>query len=211
MIPSRRTIQRLVFAGTLASCAAPVASVAQDAAPLPTVSDDSEAGFTPFGADEDEALALARNYLAALDEGRYDDAYAMQASAMDALASRGAWDALSRGFYDQAGALVSRRITAVTWTHYGEGSTNSGTFVALDLVGRFTRADRECTYLILFRPLAAEGLQTHLQVLRIQNGFLLNAMAQKVAAQGGPEAVRRAWHAVARTYPHCPDDPPAGG
>lgn len=211
MTLSKRLYLRLILAFLLAGAVVPVASGAQGDAPPPTVSDDSEAGWTPFTADEDEALALTRTYLAALDEGRYDDAYAMQAPAMNALASRSDWAALSRAFYDRAGTSVSRRITAVTWTHHGEGSADPGIFAAVDLVDRFTRADRACSYLILFRPLAAEELQAHLQVLRMQNGFMPDVQARQVAAEKGPEAVRKAWHAVARSYPHCPDDPAAGG
>lgn len=124
MTLSKLAFRNAMMAWLLAAAVVPFASAAEDAAPPPTVSDDSEAGWTPFQADEDEALLLARTYLAALDEGRFDDAYVMQTPAMDALEPRSASNGFQRAFYDEAGAVVSRRITAVTWTHHGDGSTN---------------------------------------------------------------------------------------
>lgn len=84
----------------------------QAAAPPPA----SPAAVQAPDAAADQAVRAATDaFLAARDQGRYDQAWAMLSPAWQARRPHDPWVAAARDFNAQAGASRGRRITAVSW------------------------------------------------------------------------------------------------
>jgi Protein of unknown function (DUF4019) len=151
----------------------------------------STPGWLPSEALETQARRTATDFLAALDAGRFSDAYALLAESnrkepIKAFAER------LRKFNRLAGPVRERRIAKLTWTH-GSGQTpRLGTYVAVDLVSRFAQVERHCGFVVLHQPPAGGDFQ----VARVEDNYIDDASAQGLGA--GLDA---AW---ARMSAHCP-------
>src|SRR5229473_1334971 len=80
------------------------------------VSSDSEPSWVPTKEDEDDARKTAIEYLADLDSAKYTDAYAFLAEIDRKNQPFATFTERVRDFNDSAGAVLERRIIAVTWT-----------------------------------------------------------------------------------------------
>ncbi|MBL6853697.1 MAG: DUF4019 domain-containing protein, partial [Alphaproteobacteria bacterium] len=144
------------------------------------------------------ARGTAAVYLAAMDAGKYAEAYALIAPLLQKDETLAAFSDRVARFNARAGAVLERRITTVTWTKDSPNAPLPGTFVALDLVSRFANIDRSCGFLVLYQAPTAGGFT----VMREENNVLDNATAGDIAKKSSPAAVDAAW---ANLSAHCPN------
>jgi hypothetical protein len=110
-----------------------LAALALQAAAPPPV--PTYAAPAPDAAADGAVRAATGAFLAARDEGRYDQAWAMMGPAGQARRPHDPWVAAARDFNTQAGAFRGRRITAVSWLENPGGV--AGTFGVVEYDGDY--------------------------------------------------------------------------
>jgi hypothetical protein len=180
-----------------ALAAAPAATAGDGPARVINLTPDSAPGWYPSEQLEQQARKTAIDYLAALDQGRYGDAYAMQTEGNRRLQSLTAFTERLTRFNAEAGAVKERRITTVTWTADPAQAPMKGKYAAIDLISQFDRVDRHCGYLVMYQPPSGGAFQ----VMRSEENFLTNSQAAAIAKDGSDSAVKAAW---AQLSAHCP-------
>lgn len=190
----RRTAPLL---GSLLLLAAAAPSLADGARQI-NVTVDSAPDWIPSEDLERAARATATDYLAAADQGRYADAYALLADFDRKDQPFSAFSERLRKFNAKAGAVKERRIFRIAWTKDPKQAPAPGVYAALDLVSRFANIDRHCGYVVLYQP--PEG--GAFRVMREEAYFLDNATASSVKKQKSRAAVEAAWSQISA---HCPN------
>ena len=158
------------------------------------ITSDSTPGWIPSPEQEDAARNTVTAFLAALDGGKTREAYALLA---DEHQSHLPYDEFSRiveRFKAQAGDVIERRITTITWTKDSPTAPYPGVYAAIDLVGRFQRVDRHCGFLILYQPPAGGAFR----VMRQEDSYIDNATAQK----SSKAELDSAWARLAASCPN---------
>ncbi|MGA0601435.1 DUF4019 domain-containing protein [Caulobacter sp. KR2-114] len=155
---------------------------------------DSAPGWLPSEDLEAQARQAAADYLADEDAGRYPQAYARQSEAHRQRLSLDDYQRIAQGMAGQTGAVIERHVTTITWTKDPAHAPAPGVYVAMDLEGRYAKADRYCGYLVLYQ--APEG--GAFTVMREESNILANDTAQSL----GPAAADAAW---ARESASCPN------
>jgi len=155
---------------------------------------DSATGWVPSEALEAQARQDAADYLADEDAGRYAQAYARQSAAHRAHLSLEDYQRLSRQLADQTGPAIERHVTTITWTKDPAHAPAPGVYAAMDLAGRYQKADRYCGYVVLYQP--PEG--GAFTVMREEINLLDNATAKSL----GPAKAEAAW---AQASASCPN------
>ena len=150
-------------------------------------------GWLPSEELERQARKTAIDFMAAMDEGNYAEAYAFLADLDRKDQTLPDFSDSLRQFHMRAGSVVERRIVTVTWTKNPADAPLPGVYAALDLVSRFANIDRHCGYLVLYQA-PSGGV---FQVMRQEDNFLDNATAK----QSSPVEVERAW---AKLSARCP-------
>lgn len=112
--------------------------------PAPVLSEADALALNP------RLTALSDAYFAALDDGRYAEAFAMADAAMTGGASLEEWTARIRAQRDRLGATTQRQIGRLTWYSNPPGAP-PGHYGAVDYVASHALQD-ECGYLIWYRP-----------------------------------------------------------
>ena len=170
-----------IIVATLWGTAAIGTALAQTAAPgaprQVNVTSDSAAGWIPTSEQEEAARRTATAFLAALDSGKTREAYALLADSHQSQLPYAEFSSILRRFNAQAGPVVERRVTTVTWTKDSPSAPYPGVYAAIDLVSRFQRIDRHCGYLILYQPPSGGAFG----VMRQEDGYIDNASAQKMS------------------------------
>jgi hypothetical protein len=163
------------------------------------VTTDSEPGWLPSIELEKSANKIAIDYLAAMDQGRYSDAYAFLADgnrqeSLDAFSSR------LRAFNARAGAVVEHRFLKITWTKNPSQAPAPGIYAAIDLASSFQNIDRHCGYIVLYQPPAGGDFK----VTRDESNFMDNATARSIAERQSSAEVEKVWRTLSancRNYP----------
>ncbi|WP_162938791.1 DUF4019 domain-containing protein [Brevundimonas naejangsanensis] len=112
--------------------------------PAPVLSEADALALNP------RLTALSDAYFAALDDGRYAEAFAMVDAATTGGASLEDWSARNRAQRDRLGATTQRQIGRLTWYSNPPGAP-PGHYGAVDYVASHALQD-ECGYLIWHRP-----------------------------------------------------------
>src|SRR5436190_6568464 len=120
------------------------------------VSSDSPRGWTPTPEQQGQAREAALSFLTALDQGDGARAYATLSEINRQQQSLETFESTLRKFNADAGAVVERRITTITWNKDPPNAPKPGVYVALDLVSRFAQVDRHCGYLVLYQTDAGQ-------------------------------------------------------
>lgn len=172
------TVLLVTFAALLSATpvgAAHALAPASGASRQVNVSSDSAPGWIPSTEQEDAARKTVAAFLAALDGGRTREAYGFLTKEHQSQLPYDAFSRTADRFRADAGDVVERRITTVTWSKDPSAAPYPGVYAAIDLVSRFQRVDRHCGYLILHQP--ATGGAFH--VMRQEDNYIDNATAQK--------------------------------
>jgi len=168
------------------------------------VTTDSAPGWVPSVDLEKSARGTAAGYLAAMDQGRYGEAYAFL-SDMNRQESLTEFSDRLRTFNARAGAVIERRLVKITWTKDPAHAPAPGVYAAIDFVSSFKNIDRDCGYLVLYLPSGGGDFT----VARDENNFMDNATAQAIAQRQSVAEVDRTWAKVSANCPNYPREMPA--
>src|SRR5439155_9094548 len=120
----------------------------------------------------------AGDFLAAMDGGRYADAYGLFLADFNRrYQSLAQFSDRIGKFNAKAGAVKERRIVKVTWTKNPAQAPAPGVYAAIDLISRFANIDRHCGYIVLYQPPAGGDFR----VTRQEDNYLDNATAESIA------------------------------
>jgi hypothetical protein len=169
------------------------------------VTTDSAPGWLPSAKQRAEVPAVTRAFLSALDRGDPATAFALMTDGQKAIQTFEQFARRLAKFNSLAGAVKERRIVKVTWTKDPGNAPAPGIYAAVDLVSRFTNIDRDCGYIVLYKP---DYAHTSFRVVRQEDGYMTNAQARQIAAEQSPEAVEALWAQIARNCPNYPGDTP---
>jgi hypothetical protein len=164
------------------------------AARVVNVTPDSEKGWVPSEALEQQAHKAAIDYLADEDSGRVSEAYARFAEINRQHQPFADFSANVRRNNAKFGTVIEHRITSVTWTKNPAQAPVRGVYAAMDLISRYANIDRHCGYLVLYQPPSGGGFQ----IMREEINFMDNA----TAGQSSPAEVERMWAQLSRNCPN---------
>jgi Protein of unknown function (DUF4019) len=199
-----RIAKTVILSVALAMAAAAHGAMAETIWPEPTtppqinVTTDSAPGWLPSAHQAADVRKVADAFLAAKDDGRAADAYALMGEGdRQGIPFPAFAEALS-SLRTKAGALTDRRITTVTWTKDPAHAPAPGVYAALDLVSHYANVDRYCGYLILYQAPTGGSFQ----IVREETAFMDNATAGVLEKQQSMAGVDKAWsEASARGCP----------
>lgn len=108
-------------------------------------------GWKPTPADVSEVLDLTSRYFAARDSGRYRDAWGLLTSSMQEMSPLAEYQARQADFASRAGEGIRREPVKVTWYDNPPNAPAGGIFAAVDFVGRSTKLELVCGYVVWLR------------------------------------------------------------
>ncbi|MFI4936719.1 MAG: DUF4019 domain-containing protein [Caulobacterales bacterium] len=186
---------------------APTSALAGEASPsskasAPNLSVDSAPGWTPSPDQIQQVQTTVHDYLAAMDEGRYSDAYAYLANSEQQPQPFSEYASVLEKFNTMAGPVKDRRIVKITWTKDPAQAPRPGVYAAIDLVSRFANIDRHCGYLVLYQPPPGGDFK----VARDEESYLDNDTAGAMEREHSRADVDLAW---AKLTAKCPNYPGA--
>jgi hypothetical protein len=164
------------------------------------VTTDSAPGWTPSPEQERLAERAVKDFLAALDGGRFADAYAALSDVNKRSQPFAEFSSDGAKFNAMAGSVIERRIVKVTWTKDPAQAPAPGVYAAVDLVSRFAQVDRHCGYVSLYHAPTGGPFQ----VARVEVAYLDNATARSIAAAKSAMAVEEVWASVSANCPNYP-------
>lgn len=195
----RRRGARVVAALVCAFAAPQVAAQEAPSEPMREVNitQGSEPGWIPSEALEAEAVAAWESYFALLGAQDYDAAHAMLSASFRETYSLDAFREEQRAARERNGRQVSREPFRLTWTRNAPGQPEPGTYVAIDNIARFERAERHCGYVVLHRAPGADRFT----VSRVEDNMMDDASAAMLAENHSPLQRDLVWHLLARNCP----------
>lgn len=195
-----RFLAALAALATLAALVAPLSLAAQEP-PEPlrevNITQGSEPGWIPDEALETETISTWKRYFALLEAGDYQAAHAMHRPEFRETYPLDAYRTDQRAAREKHGAQLSRRHFRLTWTKDAPGTPFPGTFVAIDNIARYERAERHCGYVVLHRAPGAEEFT----VLRVEDNLLADESAETIARVHSPLQRDLVWRLLARNCP----------
>jgi hypothetical protein len=162
------------------------------------ITQGSEPGWIPDEALEAEALAVFRQFHAALDGSDFAAAHAMLSETLRANYPLERFQQEREPGVAVRGAMVSREPRKITWTKDAPGTPEPGTYVAIDQRTVYAQADRACGFTVLHRAPGAVDFR----VVRFEESLLENAAYADLAARHGPLQALLTWRLLARTCPN---------
>jgi hypothetical protein len=153
----------------------PVALVALFAGVLPATAAD----YTPTPAEAAEIQRLSAAYVGHLDQGAYDDAYAMYTAEMRQGMSPAEWRRLTLESRQQWGALEGRTQTGVTWYLDPPKAPRPGLYVAVDYASRYANLAAHTEYLVWYRGQPGQAFE----LMRHESNAVGKDATPKAAAQ----------------------------
>lgn len=104
--------------------------------------------WQPSEAQRERAVRDALAYLAAKDEGRFSDAYALFTPTQKAVVPFDRWEAHMRAMHREAGAAQGRTLKKVTW-YKSPVNGPQGTYAAVDFSSQFAELALHCGFVAL--------------------------------------------------------------
>lgn len=109
---------------------------------------NQDSKWRPTDAQRERVIQAVRTYLAAKDERRFSDAYALFTPAQKAVVPFGKWEADMKAAYSTAGAAQGRTLKRVTW-YNNPPNAPPGIFAAVDFSSQFTELALHCGFVAL--------------------------------------------------------------
>lgn len=166
------------------------------------ITSDSAPGWLPSEGLERDVKETFDRYFAAIDSGRYREAYGMMSDANKAMLPYEEFEQQSTQFHAQAGPLTRREVLKITWTKDPANAPYPGVYAAIDEAATFRDVDRQCGYIIIYQRPAGGALE----VMRIESNFIDNASAAEIARTQSIAELDRLWAALSA---NCPNFAPA--
>jgi hypothetical protein len=101
----------------------------------------AQPAWGPSDTDKSQAEQTFRSYLRALEDGRFDDAYALLTPGMQQLASADRWRQSQEEFADRSGGSLRYANVRATWYKDPAGAPSPGVYVAFDFDCRYANID----------------------------------------------------------------------
>jgi len=139
----------------------------------------------PTAGDEAAVRDLTLQYLSAVDEGRFDDAFAVMSASFRPMMTDGNWRETRSAFNAKTGAGAVRQVVRLTWYDDPAGAPVPGRYVAADYRGDHANGAFYCGYLMWL--LQADG---GYRLVRSEEGMLSRDEARRIPA-GMRGAVRK--------------------
>jgi hypothetical protein len=176
------------------------------------ITSDSAPGWLPSEELEQKVREAFDRYFAAVDSGRYRGAYDMMSDANKAMLTYDQFAQQSTQFRAQAGPLKRRDVLKITWTKDPANAPYPGVYAAVDEAATYQGVDRQCGYVIIYQGPAGGDLQ----VMRVENNFIDNLSAEKIARNQSAAELDRIWASLSANCPSFappdragrPDDTP---
>jgi hypothetical protein len=131
--------------------------------PLPAVPSEiatgSTPGWQPSDDDKNAALKLVTRYLESLDQGRYEQAYALQSEGFRGVIALQRFSEDSRRFASEAGALKQRSILKQVWAKDPPNESRSGYYATIIVASAYVNIDLNCHTVALYETPDGGGLQ----------------------------------------------------
>ncbi len=167
------------------------------------ITQGSDPEWIPSIALEREAVAIWQLYHAAVDEGRWDDAWAMLGKGLKADWPASQFAADKAALRDEYGEVLSRDRIRITWTKDSPAAPAAGIYVAIDASARFERAKRHRGYTILYQAPGESGFV----VTRVEDTVMGEAAYDQSAAANSPLGAALVWRAVSKVCPNYTPPP----
>ncbi len=162
------------------------------------VTSDSAPGWLPSEGQRRAVIKSAGEYFSWLDEGRYDNAYAMMAEVNKHVVPFEQFVRQSQTFHARSGALRQRNLLKVTWTKDPAAAPLPGIYAAIDVASRYESVDRHCGYIVLYQKNEGDNFQ----VMRQEANFIDNAMALKIEQEKSRAELDKLWAKLAANCPN---------
>jgi len=195
-------MEKLILRIGTAILAAWLAAIPADAdAPREVnITSDSAPGWIPSAEQSAKAERTARAYLAAEDSGDVKAAYEFFTPLNRSHLPTDEYKAEVAHQQAELGPLIERRFVKITWTKDPRDAPVPGIYAAIDLVSRYTKADRHCGYLILYQP----DSDADFLVMREETSIMTNATFAEIARTKSPAEADAWW---AKLSANCPNYP----
>lgn len=195
----RNSVVLIIVAGGIAGIGGVQAQRAPSNAPgAINVTSDSAPGWIPSERQRQDVIKSASDYLSALDEGRYDGAYAMMSELNKRTLPFAQFVDRNQKIHAQSGPLRQRSILKVTWTKDPAAAPLPGVYAAIDVASQYESVDRHCGYIVLYQKNDGDDFQ----VMRQEANFIDNAMAQKIEHEKSRAELDRLWAKLAANCPN---------
>jgi Protein of unknown function (DUF4019) len=176
----------------------PAQGTSSNASPAINITSDSAPGWLPSERQRQDVIKSAGDYLSALDESRYEAAYAMMSESNRRTVPFERFIDARQKFHARSGSLKQRSILKVTWTRNPAAAPLPGIYAAIDVASRYENIDRHCGYVVLYKKTDGENFQ----VMRQESNFIDNAMAQKIEQQKSRAELDKLWAKLAANCPN---------
>lgn len=133
----------------------------------------SAEGWRPTQEQQTSVTTKTDQFWAILDDGKIEEAYGQFSNSFKSSASLAEFRKIIFDLRENAGKVLERRTTKVTWYRQPIGAEVQ-TLAAADFTGRTESADVFCGYVVWH--LLDEGL---MQAIRIEQNFIPNAVSAK--------------------------------
>ena len=188
----------IAVASEIAGIGCVQAQRASNAPPVINITSDSAPGWLPSERQRQDVIKSASDYLSALDEGRYEGAYAMMSEGNKRAVPFQQFVDRSEKLHARSGPLKQRSILKVTWTKDPAVAPLPGIYAAIDVASRYEKVDRHCGYIVLYQKNDGDNFQ----VMRQESNFIDNAMAQKIEQEKSRAELDKVWAALAANCPN---------
>ena len=162
---------------------------------------DSAPGWIPSAALEDEADAMLKSYFRAFDMGNDRGSWELTDDGFKSITTFAEFQAGNVKVRNDVGRLKKLSVLKVTWTKDPAEAPRQGIYVAIDIAGQFTKAKRQCGYVVLFKTTESDSFR----LARIENNFMTDATYRSIAKQKSPKEADRLW---SRLSSNCPNYSP---
>ena len=178
-----------------------VAAASFDASATMDITPDSAPGWAPSQVQRSQVAMVIEEFLADLDQGKYLKAYGLMTQSRRAAQSLDDFEKIAANFNAEAGAVIYRRITHISWTKDPANAPGPGVYVSVDLISKFAKVDRDCGYIILYQGNPADPFLVQGE----EHAYLSNLKAREIQEKTSREYVENLWIRLATST--CPNYP----
>ena len=168
------------------------------------VTNDSAPGWVPSEALEAEADRVVQSYFKLFDKGDDQALWNLASLGLQSLTTFSQFQSDNKRIRTDLGRLKRIVVLQVTWTKDPAVAPAPGIYVAIDVAGQFSKTKRHCGYLVLYKAAPNDPFR----LARIENNFMTDAIAKKIAAEKSPAEVTRLWSTLSA---NCPNYQPSVG
>ena len=169
------------------------------------VTTDSAAGWLPSEELDTEADTFLRTYFDAYDRGDDRRLWELTTDGLKGLSNFAQFQTDNKRTRQDLGHLQKLEVLQVTWTKDPANAPAPGIYVAIDITGHFTKTQRHCGYVVLFKATGGEPFR----LARIETNYMTDASARTFSKRKPPGEVDRAWSMVSVNCSNYPKPPNA--